>query len=371
MEKIFGKKLLSDRNNSKSSLSASGYKITEDDIKKVNLYNKGVNKMSEQKFEDAIRCFDLSLRIDPYFVDSLVKKGYSHFHLNQYSLAISLFDQVLEIDVNNAEVWNLMGLVYYKAKNYEKASECCQKALDINPNDAVVWYNYACYLTLDGKVTEGMDALKKSIELDISNAKKAVKDRDFLSARMEEDYKRIIEVVILESIRQGNDHLGKILWITGLDRVEIQDATTRLANKGLLIKNIKKTFTGKDEQYELTKELISKIGVEKRNTTSNAKHFERKKEVFFSSQQLKDISKILYEASESSDRGDLKKLMQNIDQLLNPILHGTLILDNFFEEHRELRLYNSRLREKGQEYLNSNKDEISKFMLEMDKKIRG
>ena len=63
--------------------------------------------------------------------------------------------------------------------------------------------------------------------------------------------------------------------------------------------------------------------------------------------------------------------MQNIDQLLNPILHGTLILDNFFEEHRELRLYNSRLREKGQEYLNSNKDEISKFMLEMDKKIRG
>ena len=81
MEKIFGKKLLSDKNNSKSSPSDSGYKITEDDIKKVNLYNKGVNKMSEEKFEDAIRCFDLSLRIDPYFVDSLIKKGYSHFHI--------------------------------------------------------------------------------------------------------------------------------------------------------------------------------------------------------------------------------------------------------------------------------------------------
>ena len=371
MEKIFGKKLLSDKNNSKSSPSDSGYKITEDDIKKVNLYNKGVNKMSEEKFEDAIRCFDLSLRIDPYFVDSLIKKGYSHFHLNQHTLAISLFDQVLEIDINNAGVWNLKGLVYYKSKSYEKAIECCRKALDINPNDPMVWYNYACYLTLDGKVTEGMEALKKSIELDISNAKKAVKDRDFVSARMEEDYKRIIEVVILESIRQGNDHLGKILWITGLDSIEIQDATTRLANKGLLIKNIKKTFTGRDEQYELTKELISKIGVEKRSTVSNSSHFESKKEVFFSSQQLRDISKILYDASESSDKGDLKMLMQNIDKLLNPILHGTLILDNFFEEHRELRLFNSRLREKGQEYLNSNKDEISKFMLEMDKKIRG
>ncbi len=369
MEKIFGRKLLSEKKDDNSSRTASGYKITQDDIKKVNLYNKGLNKMSEEKFEDAIRCFDLSLRIDPFFVDALIKKGYSHFHLKQYSLAISIFDQVLDRDINNPEVWNLKGLVYYKSKNYEKAIECCEKAIDFNPNNSMAWYNYACYLTLAGRATKGMEALKKSIELDIANAKKAVKDRDFVNARMEEDYKRIIEVVILESIRQGNDHLGKIIWITGLDRMEIQDATTRLANKGLLIKNVKTTFTGKDEQYELTKELISKIGVEKRN--SQTKSLDGKKEIFFSTQQLKDISAILYESSESSERGDLKSLLQNIDKLLNPILHGTLILDNFFEEHRELRLFNSRLRERGQEYLNMNKEEITKFMLDMDKKIRG
>jgi tetratricopeptide (TPR) repeat protein len=369
MEKIFGRKLLSEKKDENSSRAASGYKITQDDIKKVNLYNKGLNKMSEEKFEDAIRCFDLSLRIDPFFVDALIKKGYSHFHLKQYSLAISIFDQVLDRDINNPEVWNLKGLVYYKSKNYEKAIECCEKAIDFNPNNSMAWYNFACYLTLDGRATKGMEALKKSIELDIANAKKAVKDRDFINARMEEDYKRIIEVVILESIRQGNDHLGKIVWITGLDREEIQDATTRLANKGLLIKNVKTSFTGKDEQYELTKELISKIGVEKRN--SHTKPLEGKKEIFFSTQQLKDISAILYESSESAERGDLKSLLQNIDKLLNPILHGTLILDNFFEEHRELRLFNSRLRERGQEYLNMNKEEISKFMLDVDKKIRG
>ena len=369
MEKIFGRKLLSEKKDDDSSRTPSGYKITQDDIKKVNLYNKGVNKMAEEKFEDAIRCFDLSLRIDPFFVDALIKKGYSHFHLKQYNLAITIFDKVLEIDINNPEVWNMKGLVFYKSKNYEKAIECCEKAIDFNPNNAMAWYNYACYMTLDGRASNGMEALKKSIELDIANAKKAVKDRDFINARMEEDYKRIIEVVILESVRQGNDHLGKILWVTGLDREEIQDATTRLANKGLLIKNVKKTFTGKDEQYELTKELISKIGVEKRNPRS--KPLEGKKEVLFSTQQLKDISAILYEASEASERGDLNSLVQNIDKLLNPILHGTLILDNFFEEHRELRLFNSRLRERGQEYLNLNKEEISKFMLDLDKKIRG
>jgi hypothetical protein len=86
---------------------------------------------------------------------------------------------------------------------------------------------------------------------------------------------------------------------------------------------------------------------------------------------LKDISAILYEASQSAERGDLSSLVQDIDKLLNPILHGTLILENYFEEHRELRLFNSRLRERGQEYLNLNKEEISRFMLEFDKKLRG
>src|ERR1044071_4803557 len=105
MEKNFGSKLLSDKKDDTSSRTPSGYVITQDDIKKVNLYNKGVNKMSEEKFEDAIRFFDLSLRIDPYFVDSLIKKGYAHFLLNQFNVAISVFDHVLEIDVNNPEVW--------------------------------------------------------------------------------------------------------------------------------------------------------------------------------------------------------------------------------------------------------------------------
>jgi tetratricopeptide (TPR) repeat protein len=366
MEKIFGRKLFSEKTIEPSQ--SSGVRITEDDIKKVKIYRKGVSKMSEEKFEEAIKTFDFALRIDPYFVDAIIKKGYSHFNLNEYNLALTFYDQALEININNPEVWDLKGLVYYKTKNYDKAISCCEKAIDMNPNIAMTWYNYACYLTLDGRISQGMEALKKSIELDITNAKKAVKDKDFINARMEEDYKRIIEVVILESIRQGNDYLGKIIWVTGLNREEIQDATTRLANKGLLYKSIKKSFSKYEEQYELSKELISKVGIEKRTTS---KTFERKKESFFSTQQIKDISKILMDASDSAERNDLNQLLNNIDKLLSPILHGTLILDNFFEEHRELRLFNSRLKENGQEYLNIHKEEISKFMLEFDKKIRG
>src|SRR5262245_13009612 len=235
------------------------------DFQKRDLYKKGLNHMSNEKFLDAIRSFDLALRLDPQFVDAWIKRGYANFHLGEYTISIGSYDRALQVDVNNAEAWNLKGLAYYKMKNYDKAIECCDKAVDINPNDGMSWYNKACYLTLAGKVDDGLEALRRSIEIDIQNARKAVRDRDFESARAEEGFRRIVEVVVLESIRQGYDYVGKIVWVTGMDRAEVEDAMMRLAMKGLVKKHERRNITGKEEYYELTKEIADKVGTIKRS----------------------------------------------------------------------------------------------------------
>ena len=152
------------------------------DIQKFDLYSKGVNHMANEKLSDAIRCFELSLRMDPQFVNAWIKKGYSHFHLGEYTVAISAYDHALDLDINNFEAWNLKGLAYYRMNNLVKAIECCEKAIDLNHNDGMSWYNLACYLVLDGRVDDGMEALKRAIEIDISYAKRAVRDRDFENA---------------------------------------------------------------------------------------------------------------------------------------------------------------------------------------------
>src|SRR3954470_4566875 len=82
----------------------------ESDFQKRDLYDTGVNNMSNEKFLDAIRSFDLALRIDPQYVDAWIKRGYAHFHLDEYTVAIASYDKALEVDVNNAEAWNLKGL---------------------------------------------------------------------------------------------------------------------------------------------------------------------------------------------------------------------------------------------------------------------
>ncbi|MFZ0509973.1 MAG: tetratricopeptide repeat protein [Candidatus Nitrosopolaris sp.] len=339
------------------------------EFQKRDLYSKGVNQMASEKLEDAIRSFELALRIDPKYVDAWIKKGYAHFHLGQYTVAIYSYDKALDIDLNDGEAWNMKGLAYYKMNNYEKAVEACEKAVDINPTDGMSWYNKACYLTVIGKVDEGMEALKRSIEIDISYAKRAVRDKDFENAKAEEGFRRIIEVVVLESIRQAYNHVGKIVWVTGMDRLEVEDALMRLSMKGLIVRKEKKEihgfFTSKEEYYELVKEIADKVGVAKRVGLLG-----HSKEVSAPVQQLRDIIEVLGKAKESVEKGDVNATVECFDQLINPTKHGTAMIEQFLDEHRDLRLFQIRLKDRGPEYLNSHKPDLIKLMTDIDAKIR-
>ncbi len=365
MGKLFGRGKEKESPSEERVEEKTDYSYSDSDFQKRDLFKRGLNHMSNDKMLDAIRSFELALRIDPLFVDAWVKKGYSHFHLNEYTVAISSYDRALEIDVNNAEAWNLKGLAYYKLKNYDKAIECCEKAIDINPNDGMSWYNKACYMTLNGKVDDGLEALKRSIEIDIANARKAVKDRDFETARAEEGFRRIVEVVVLESIRQGYDYVGKIVWVTGIDKVEVEDAIMRLSMKGLLSRREKRNITGMEEYFELTKDIADKVGVTKRVGLLGGK------QISAPVQQLKDISEVLGRAREAVERGDLAATKETFDELISPAKHGSAMIEQFFDEHRDLRLAQIRLRDKGQEYLNANKQPLIDMISKIDMKVRS
>ncbi len=374
MERFFGRKIsnkfnLEEKTKEETKPSESESKINNNDIvniQKLDLYNKGINHMANEKLSDAIRCFELSLRIDPLFVNGWIKKGYSHFHLGEYSVAISAFNNALDLDINNFEAWNLKGLAYYRMNNLVKAIECCEKAIDINHNDGMSWYNLSCYLVLDGSVDDGMEALKRAIEIDISYAKRAVRDKDFENAKAEEGFRRIIEVVVLEAIRHGYDYSGKMVWITGMDKIEVDDALLRLSMKGLVIRKVKKNLFNKEEYYELSKEIASKVGTVKRSGLMG-----KSKEISPPVQQLKDISELLGKSRDSIEQGDVQTTMSYFDKLISPSFHGSTMIEKFFNEHRDLRLYQNRLRDKGQEYLNSHKLDFIKLITEIDSKVRG
>jgi len=375
MRKLFGEKKEEsstkiEKIDSELPKESGDTRLTDANYSRNKHYKKGISLMADERMDDAARAFEDALRIDPGHVDSLLKLGYTRFHMNDLSSAMEAYNKVHEIDVTNAESWNLKGLIFYRQKNYDKALECVEKAIDSNPTDGMSWYNRACYHSLLNHTPESIEALKRSIEIDVKNAKKAVRDRDFENIRTDEGYRRIVEVVVLESVRQGYRKVGQIVWTTMVGKLEVEDAARKLIEKGLLIKTEKTLGLQKVEEYEIVPELAEKIGAEKKSFFGTAK-----KSQPIVIQNLKEISETVHAAKTAIDKGDVKEIISSFDVFIDPSKKGGQMIEYFFEEHRDIRLFKARLVDKGSEYIQDNKQKMIDLMdnIEMmiTKKLRS
>lgn len=328
-------------------------KITDPNYTRDKLYKKGVSLMADEKMDDAVRAFEGALQIDPGHVDSLLKLGYARFHMGDLAGSMDDYNKVHEIDVTNSDAWNLKGLIYYRQKNYEKALECVEKSIETNPTDGMSWYNKGCYYSLLNHVPEAIEALKRSIEIDVKNAKKAVRDKDFENVKADDGYRRIVEVVVLESVRQGYHKVGQIVWTTMLGKAEVEDAARKLVEKGLLIKEERSAGLSKVEDFEIAPELAAKIGVEKKGLFGTTKKINP-----LLVQHLKEISEAVQAVKSAIEKGDVNEVIAKMDVFIDPSKRGAQMIEHFFEEHRDIRLFKIRLIDKGYEYLQANKQKM-------------
>ena len=317
------------------------------------LFKKGINLMADEKLDDAVEVFEQALRIEPDNVEVLMKLGYARFHLEDHNDALKVYDKVLEVDVTNPEAWNLKGLVHYEQKKYAQALDAVNKAIESDKTYGMAWYNKACFLSLLNQVPESLQALKHSIETDVKNARKSIRDKDFTNVRIEEGFKRIQEVVVLESIRQGYHTLGAIVWTTFLDKVDAESSLRKLLEKGLIVQNEKRDGLSKIPIYDLADNIAEKIGKEKIGMFGITK-----KKLPKPVKNLKAMSQAIQSAKEAIEEGDVEKTVKAFDEFIDPTKSGEQMIENFFEEHREIRLWKIRLNDRGEDYIIDNKDKM-------------
>jgi len=317
------------------------------------LFKKGVNLMADEKLDDAIEVFEQALRIEPDNVEILMKLGYARFHLEDHLDALKVYDKVLDIDVTNPEAWNLKGLVHYEQKKYAQALDAVNKAIESDKSYGMAWYNKACFLSLLNQVPESLQALKHAIEIDVKNARKSIRDKDFANVRIEEGFKRIQEVVVLESVRQGYHTLGSIVWTTFLDKADALLALKKLLEKGLIIQNEKRDGLSKIPIYDLADNIAEKVGKEKIGFFGLTK-----KKLPKPVKNLKALSHAIHSAREAIEDADIEKTMEVFEEFIEPSKSGEQMIENFFEEHREIRLWKIRLKDRGEEYIIENKEKM-------------
>ena len=330
-----------------------GGSLIDADFNRNKLFSKGINFMADEKLEDASHVFEMILRINPNDVDALLKLGYSRFHLEDYTESMRAYDKVLDIDVTNADAWNLKSLVYYERKVYGKALDCVDKAIDSDPTFGMAWYNRACYLSMLNQITDSLDALVRSIEIDVKNAKRAVKDKDFMNVRLEEGFKRIVEVVVIESLRQGYHTLGSIVWTTFLDSEDVIKCLTRLMKRGLVVKHEKRQVWSTIDTYDLIPEIANKIGTIKRGMLGIPS-----KSLPKPIKNLKNLAEAIQLIKSSIEGEELEKTIEYCNLFIDPDKCGQEMIDDFLEEHREVRLFKIRLKDKGIDFLRDNQKKM-------------
>ena len=358
MKKLFGKKSTEKDESKVDESKVEKVKVKETslvdaDYNRKRLFKKGINRMADEKLEDACELFQQALRIDPNSVETLMKLGYARFHLGEHNEAIRIYDKILDIDITNPEVWNLKGLVHYEQKKYAKALDEVEKAIESEPTYGMAWYNKACFLSLLNQVPDSLEALKRSIEIDVKNARRSIRDFDFKNVRIEEGFKRIQEVVVLESVRQGYHTLGAIVWTTYLDRVDAETGLKKLLEKGLLVQNEKRDGLSKIPIYDLAPNVAERIGKERKGLFGITR-----KTLPRPIKNLKELSSAIQSAKEAIEEKDIQKTMDAFDEFTDIEKSGEQMIEMFLDEHREIRLWKIRLKDRGEDYLVDNKDKM-------------
>ena len=366
-KKLFGLK----KSSAKTSLVKKDEgSLIDADFNRNKLFSKGINLMADEKLEDASHVFEMVLRINPNDVDALLKLGYSRFHLEDYSESMRAYDKVLDIDVTNADAWNLKSLVFYERKVYGKALDCADKAIDSDPTFGMAWYNRSCYLSMLNQIPESLDALVRSIEIDVKNAKRAVKDKDFMNVRLEEGFKRIVEVVVIESLRQGYHTIGSIVWTTFLDKEDVLKCLARLMKRGLVVKHEKRQVWSTIDTYDLVPEIANKIGTIKRGMLGIPS-----KSLPKPVKNLKNLAEAIQLIKSSIEEEELEKTIEYCNLFVDPTKCGQEMIDDFLEEHREVRLFKIRLKDKGIDFLQDNQKKMLAMFDNMEitvtKKLRS
>jgi tetratricopeptide (TPR) repeat protein len=353
VKRLFGKKSKEIDESKSVKKVVKKTSLVNPDYNRMKLYKQGINLMADEKLEEAVEMFQLALRIDPASVDVLMKLGYARFHLDDHIEALTVYDKILDIDVTNPEAWNLKGLVYYEQKKWAKALDAVEKAIESDPNYGMAWYNKACFLSLLNQVPDSLEALKRSIEIDVKNARRSIRDFDFKNVRIEDGFKRIQEVVVLESIRQGYHTIGPIVWTTYLDRVDVETGLRKLKENGLIVQNEKRDGLQKIPIFDLAPNVAERMGQAKKGLFGITR-----KIIPRPIKNLKELSLSIQSAKEAIEEADVKKAMNVFEEFTDTAKSGEQMIEMFLDEHREIRLWQIRLKDRGADYLVDNKDRM-------------
>lgn len=156
------------------------------------IFNSAITEFNLGNFKKALALFEQVLSSDPHHIMSLIKKGNILGKFARYSEAISCYDKALESEPQNVLALINKGLALHYLGKYSEAISCYDGILLARPGSVATLYNKASSLVRNDQVPDGLEVLRKAIDLDFSCKYKARADIDFEHIQRTPEFKRLV-----------------------------------------------------------------------------------------------------------------------------------------------------------------------------------
>lgn len=124
------------------TLAVPGTASAKLDIPKdaMKAFEKGLNKSSQGKSEDAIKAFQEAIKYYPTYLDAINNLAVEYMKLSRFDEAIQQLESALKLDSNSALTHLNMGIILNEKKLYKDAKEHLAKATESDFNNPLAHY---------------------------------------------------------------------------------------------------------------------------------------------------------------------------------------------------------------------------------------
>jgi tetratricopeptide (TPR) repeat protein len=138
-------------------------------------YNKGIECVALGRYEDSLKCFEKTVKIDRNNAFAWFNRGDVLIKLGRDEEALNCYNEVIKIDKhfvfgwnNNTDalVWNNKSVVLIHLGRNEDALKCCDKVLKIDGYNPLAWANKGYATSNLGKYEEALKYYDEAIKMD-------------------------------------------------------------------------------------------------------------------------------------------------------------------------------------------------------------
>lgn len=229
-----------------------------------------------------------------FTVDDYVKQGDALFFENRYEEAIECYDKAIQLEPNNVDVWFFKGYVLQKLKLYDEAIACYNKTIEIYPDEMDYWYYKACCYALQGDAELAVETLQEAANLNPRCLKWAKSNSDFDAIRQDERFNQLIDRTTSEE--QQND--------STLVEQEIGDRLTASSENKVFLQIENQTLMAQD-QYEMQNGIYTKsqpvlpteeLPLDNQSQVLSAEYYLKQGDACFSQKRYEEANKFYNEA---------------------------------------------------------------------------